>query len=96
MRQAEFWEAMDAYQKELEASRRHIGELMRGLCVRLVGVQVSRSDQRKLNDLRKFWPMPWDKPDCEAEIVRKLEALPDDERAKEANRLLEKFGWNEK
>lgn len=86
---------MQAYQEELEAGRRHIGELIRGLAVRLVSVQVSKKDQHRLQDLRKFWPMPWDAPDKEAEIVKKLESLTDEERQQEANRLLEKIGWNE-
>lgn len=93
MRPGEFWEAMQAYQEELEAGRQHIGELVRGATARLFNLQVKKKDQ--ITDVRKFWPMPWDNLKTEAEIVKELSQLTDAQRKEEVNRLLKNIGWNE-
>ena len=87
----EFWEAVEAHYKEVEADRRHVGELVRGAALRLFNINLKRGDQ--IRDPRKFWPMPWDE---EAEAVKEtggLESMTEEERTASARSLLERIGW---
>lgn len=91
MRLGEFWEGMDAHNKEKEADRRHMGELVRGATLRLFNLQLKPED--RISDPAKFWAMPWDEPvQVDAELER-LEALTDKERAELARKFREKIGW---
>lgn len=91
MRLGEFWEGMDAHNKEKEADRRHMGELVRGATLRLFNLQLKPEDQ--ISDPAKFWAMPWDEPvQIDAELER-LEAMTDKERAELARKFREKIGW---
>lgn len=91
MRLGEFWEGMDAHNKEKEADRRHMGELVRGATLRLFNLQLKPED--RISDPSKFWAMPWDEPvQVDAELER-LEALTDKERAELARKFREKIGW---
>ena len=86
-----FWEALGAHYKEVEAERRHIGELVRGAALRLFNINLKRKDQ--IRDPRKFWEMPWDEPSEEEEQVKALEKMTDEQRAASARSLLQKIGW---
>ena len=86
-----FWEALGAHQKEVEAERRHMGELVRGAALRLFNINLKRKDQ--IRDPRKFWEMPWDEPSEEEEQVKALEKMTNEQRAASARSLLQKIGW---
>ena len=86
-----FWEALGAHYKEVEAERRHIGELVRGAALRLFNINLKRKDQ--IQDPRKFWAMPWDEPTGEDEQVKALDKMTDEQRAASARSLLQKIGW---
>jgi len=89
----EFWEAVEAHYKEVEAERRHIGELVRGAALRLFNINLRKQDQ--IRDPRKFWPMPWDDQVQETEeVTRELEAMTDEQRTASAKALLQKIGWD--
>ena len=89
----EFWEALEAHYKEVEADRRHVGELVRGAALRLFNINLKKGDQIK--DPRKFWPMPWDDQVTEAdEVARELDAMTDEQRSASAMALLKKIGWD--
>lgn len=92
MRMGEFFEAMDAYREEAEGGRIHAGNLVRGLCIRVVNLFVSKKD--RVTDERKFWPMPWDAPvEDEAEdVAKRLSRLSDEERQAKINDFLKKVG----
>ena len=85
MRPGEFWEAMDAHNKEKEADRRHSGELARGVALRLFNLQVDKKS--RISDPAQFWPMPWDEPATDKELER-LQSMTDEQRAEEAKRVL--------
>lgn len=87
----EFWEALGAHQREVEAERRHIGELVRGAALRLFNINLKKTDQ--IRDPRKFWEMPWDEPSGEEEQTRALEQMTDEERTASVRSLLQKIGW---
>ena len=88
----EFWEAVEAHYREVEADRRHVGELVRGAALRLFNINLKKSDQ--IRDPRKFWPMPWDDEVQQAdEVIRELDAMTDEQRTASAKALLEKIGW---
>lgn len=91
MRMGEFWEAMDAFRKEAEGGRIHVGNLVRGLCIRVVNLFVSKKD--RIKDEREFWPMPWDEPDENdaAEVARRLSGLSNEERQEKVNDFLRKL-----
>lgn len=88
MRPGEFWEAMDAHNKEKEADRRHEGELARGVALRLFNLQVDKKS--RISDPAEFWPMPWDEPKVD-EGLERLESMTNKERAEEARRFLERI-----
>lgn len=92
MRVGEFFEAMDAFRKEAEAGRQHTGNLVRGLCIRIINLFVAKKD--RMTDERKFWPMPWDEPqgDDAVDVARKLGKLSDEERQEKINDFLSKLG----
>ncbi len=87
MRPGEFWEALNAYNIEVTAERKHIGELARGATLRLWNLQVAKKD--RIADVRKFWPMPWDNLEDDSEI-RRLANLSEDEARVEAERFFAK------
>lgn len=90
MRPGEFWEAMDAHSREKEADRRHMGELARGVAIRLFNIGVDKKS--RFTDPAKFWPMPWDEIKVDEELER-LESMTNDEKADEAQRFLKRIGW---
>lgn len=85
MRLGEFWEAMSAYWEEKGSDRRHVAELARGLGIRIRNMLA----KKPLNRLDKFWRMPWDSDGDEA--VKKIQALPVEERAKLAKQFIERL-----
>ena len=87
-----FWEALEAHYKEVEAERRHVGELVRGAALRLFNINLKKSDQ--IRDPRKFWPMPWDEPlEKEDEIMKEINGMTDEQRTASAMDLLKRIGW---
>lgn len=94
MRQGHFWEAMQAYQEEREADRRHMGELVRGATLRLFNLQVRPQD--RMTDPAKFWRMPWDKEviDENAEEIKKITGATDEERTEMAREFIGRLGWD--
>ena len=91
MRPGEFWEAMDAHNKEKEADRRHIGELVRGAALRLFNLQLAAKD--RITDPARFWRMPWDDITVADEEQLQFEQMTDEERAESARKFLDKVGW---
>lgn len=91
MRLGEFWEAMDAYNKEKEADRKHMGELVRGATLRLYNTQVMKSD--RVSDPKIFWRMPWDEDTVANEELENFERMTDEQRAESARNFLKKVGW---
>lgn len=91
MRIGEFFEAMHAFREEAEADRQHFGNLIRGLCARIVNLFVAQKDRMK--DERKFWPMPWDEPDEDdaVTVARGLARMSDEERQSKINDFLGKL-----
>lgn len=92
MRMGEFFEAMDAFRKEAEGDRVHVGNLVRGLCIRVYNLLVSKKNQ--VTDASKFWPMPWDDPDEDdaQAVARKLSRLSPEEQQAKVNEFLSKLG----
>lgn len=90
MRLGEFWEAMDAYSKEKEADRRHMGELARGAALRLFNVFVDKKS--RISDPAEFWRMPWDEEKVD-EGLERIRNLSQEERALEAQKLIKRIGW---
>lgn len=90
MRPGEFWEAMDAHNREKEADRMHAGELARGVALRLVNIQLAKGS--RVDDPAKFWPMPWDEVVIDEELER-LDSLSPEERAAEARDYIKTIGW---
>lgn len=86
----EFFEAMDAFRREAEGDRIHVGNLARGLCIRVVNLFVSKN--KKIRDAKKYWPMPWDEADKEdsASVAKKLSEMSDAERQVKVNEFLAK------
>jgi len=84
-----FWEAVEAHQREMEAGRRHTGELIRGAALRLFNLQLKRGDQIK--DPRDFWPMPWDDEKEAGEAGERPEAGTG---MRDPAELLRKIGWS--
>ena len=91
MRMGEFFEAMDAFRKEAEGGRIHAGNLVRGLCIRIVNLFVAKKD--RVTDASKFWPMPWDEPEenTAAAVAKKLSGMSDQERQEKINEFLTKI-----
>ena len=88
-----FWEALEAHYKEVEAERRHVGELVRGAALRLFNINLKKNDQ--IRDPRKFWPMPWDEPlDSEDKAMKEINEMTDEQRTASARDLLKKIGWD--
>lgn len=91
MRPGEFWEALRAYNEQVSADRRHLGELVRGATIRLWNLQVA--PKSRLTDVRKFWPMPWDEEqDGEAKEIKRLESLDEEQAQKEIDKFLKRIG----
>jgi len=90
-RVGEFYEAMWAYRQQVEADRRHVGELIRGATVRLFNTQVER--RYRMAEVEKFWPMPWDGNPSGSlvDAVRAIDSMTDEERRASAEALLKKF-----
>ena len=91
MRLDEFWEAMDAHNKEKEADRMHVGELVRGAALRLFNLQLAQKD--RITDPAKFWRMPWDEISMADIEQQQFEQMTDNERAESARNFLDKVGW---
>ena len=82
---------MDAHNKEKEADRRHMGELVRGATLRLFNLQVAQKD--RISDPAKFWRMPWDEITTVDEEQDEFENMTDEQRAESARNFLNKVGW---
>ena len=79
MRPGEFWEAMQAWQADKEADRRHVAEVVRGVGIRLFNIQLKKGDQIK--DPRKFMRFPWDDdPDAPDQETQALLSMSTEER----------------
>ena len=89
MRPGEFWEAIMAWQADKEADRRHVAEVIRGAAVRLFNIQLKRQDQSKA--VRQFLPLPWDDEDEDNGEVDRLNNLPLEDKAAEAQALLKRL-----
>ena len=87
-----FWEAVEAHYKEVEAERRHVGELVRGAALRLFNINLKKSDQ--IRDPRKFWPMPWDETVEADEANEEFTSMTDEQRTASARELLKRIGWD--
>ena len=85
MRPGEFWEAMNAYNAEVTAQRRHLGELTRGATLRLWNLQVDK--KYRISDVRKFWPLPWDEPVDDDSEIQRLASLSEEETQKEVEKF---------
>lgn len=85
MRPGEFWEAMNAYNAEVTAQRRHLGELVRGATLRLWNLQVDKT--YRINDVRKFWHLPWDEPIDDDSEIKRLASLSEEETQKEVDKF---------
>lgn len=88
-----FWEAVEMHGREVEADRRHVGELVRGAALRLFNINLKKADQ--IRDPRKFWPMPWDdelKAEAE-EAQREFDSMTDEQRTASVKNLLKSIGW---
>lgn len=93
MRPGEFWEALRAYQEQVSADRRHLGELVRGATLRLFNLQVAKSS--RFRDPSKFWPMPWDETEVsEQDEIRRLANLSEEETQQEVDKFFKKIGKN--
>ena len=92
MRMGEFFEAMDAFRKEAESGRIHVGNLVRGLCIRVFNLFVAKKD--RISDERKFWPMPWDEPEENeaVDVAKRLSGMSSEERQEKINDFLKKIG----
>lgn len=88
MRPGEFWEALNAYNEEVIAQRKHLGELIRGATLRLWNTQVSKG--HRIDDVKKFWRMPWDE-DQEVNEMKRLQSLSESERNEEVQKFLSKI-----
>ena len=82
---------MNAYSEEKEAERKHIGELVRGATIRLWNVQVDK--KHSINDLHKFWPMPWD--DTAEDKTAGLAQMTKEERDAAARNFIKLIDQNE-
>jgi hypothetical protein len=91
MRVGEFWEAIAVYRHEQMEERRHIGELIRGHALISYNLAVAKKD--RIKRASKFWPMPWDEDEDNAEAaeVRRLQGLSQEERDAEARKFLERI-----
>ena len=78
-----------AWQADKEADRRHIAEVVRAVGVRLYNVQLRVEDQ--LKDVRDFLLLPWDEEDTAPGEVRRLENLPMEDKAKDAQDFLKRL-----
>ena len=86
-----FWAAIDWHQQQIDADRRHIGELVRGATLRMFNLQLKRTD--RIKDPRKFWPMPWDDTEDEEQAeTRRLQSLTDAERKDEVDKFFKRIG----
>lgn len=90
MRPGEFFEAMQAYRKEKDADRRHQGELIRGMTLRIFNVLVDKKS--RYSDPAAFWTMPWDEPSTENKELERLRNLTEEERNIEAAAALKRLG----
>lgn len=92
MTQGEFWEALAAFRDEAETNRRHIGELTRGLCIRIINLFI----KKPYKSVEDFWPMPWDEPiDTAEDIAAELNSMSRDERQDRAREFLQKIGQDD-
>ena len=85
MSPGEFWEALRAYRDEKAADRRHLGELARGLGVRIVNLFV----KKPVRKVEAFWPMPWDGNTAD-DIAADLNTMSREEREALAREYIKK------
>lgn len=90
MRIGEFFEALWAYGQQVEADRRHTGELIRGAAIRLFNTQVAKKS--RITEVEKFWRMPWDETRTLDEAVDAVNRMTDEERQASAEALLQRLG----
>lgn len=91
MRQSEFWEAMEAHRQEVDADRRHVGELIRGATLRLMNLQLTHPVGLEA------WPMPWDEQSGSLEEeAMKIKHMAPEERDKNAKDFINRIGWDGK
>lgn len=90
MRPGEFFEALQTYRKEKDADRRHQGELVRGMTLRIFNTLVDANS--RYSDPAQFWPMPWDPPTERDKELERLRNLTQEERNKEALKALKRLG----
>ena len=88
MRPGEFWEALAAHSAEVMADRQHMGELIRGATLRLFNLQLDK--RYRITDPRKFWPMPWDEVVDDAQEIKRLANLGEEETQKEVEKFLKR------
>ena len=89
MRPGEFWEALNAWQKDKEADRRHVAEVFRAVGIRLFNIQLKKEDQ--IQDIRKFLPLPWDDNDEDTSEIDRLNNLSSVDKAEEAHAFLKRL-----
>lgn len=91
MRPGEFLEALAAHNEEVDADRKHLGELVRGATLRMFNLQVAQKNRYK--DPAKFWPMPWDerKNTTEKEEIHRLEHLDEAGQQEEVQKFLSRI-----
>lgn len=88
MRPGEFWEAMNAHSTQVLEQRIHLGNLVRGATIRLWNLQVAK--KYRIDDVRKFWPMPWDEPLDDDSEIKRLAGLSEEETQKEVEKFFSK------
>lgn len=91
MRLGEYWEAIDAHNKEKEADRRHMGELVRGAALRLFNIQVA--PKSRISDPVKFWRMPWDEMTVADMEQERFDSMTDEQLKESAQNFLKHIGW---
>lgn len=90
MRVGVFHEAMWAYNQQVEADRRHAGELIRGATIRLFNTQVAK--RSRMTEVEKFWRMPWDSESPTlTDAVAAIDRMSDEERKASALSLIERL-----
>lgn len=75
--------------EEVDADRRHLGELVRGATLRLWNLQVDK--RSRITSPAKFWPMPWDEQDPGESEIRRLASLGEEETQREVDKFLSRI-----
>ena len=90
MRVGEYWEAIIEYRRNQSEDRHHTAELARGVAMRLWNIQVDK--RHRIDDPKKFWPMPWDDAEeiDEAREAQRLASLTPEQQQEEVRKFLER------